>query len=75
VRHFKTKYTASAHLPIWMAVELMSLGNVTSMYQGCTDDVHDLVATHVGGVSNAIFGSWLLTLLNVRNICAHHGRL
>jgi len=28
VRHFKTKYTASALLPIWMAVELMSLGNV-----------------------------------------------
>jgi len=75
VRHFKTKYTASALLPIWMAVELMSLGNVTSMYQGCTDDVRDRVATHVGGVSNTIFGSWLLTLLNVRNICAHHDRL
>jgi abortive infection bacteriophage resistance protein len=58
VRHFKTKYTASAHLPIWMAVELMSLGNVTSMYQGCTDDVRDLVARHVGGISNTIFGSW-----------------
>jgi abortive infection bacteriophage resistance protein len=75
VRHFKAKYTSSAHLPVWMAVELMSLGNVTSMYQGCTDDVRDLVATNVAGVSNAIFGSWLLTLLNVRNICAHHGRL
>jgi hypothetical protein len=62
VRHFRTKYTGSAHLPIWMAVELMSFGNVTSMYQGCTDDVRDLVASHVGGVSNAIFGSWLLTL-------------
>lgn len=75
VRHFKAKYTSSTHLPIWMAVELMSLGNVTTMYQGCDDKVRDLVATHVAGVSNAIFGSWLLTLLNVRNICAHHGRL
>lgn len=75
VRHFKNKYTTSLHLPIWMAVELMSLGNVTTMYQGCDDAVRDLVATNVANVSNAIFGSWLLTLLNVRNICAHHGRL
>jgi abortive infection bacteriophage resistance protein len=74
VRHFKTKYTSSSHLPIWMAVELMSLGNVTTMYQGCDDNVRDLVAAQFG-VSNAVFGSWLLALLNVRNICAHHGRL
>jgi abortive infection bacteriophage resistance protein len=75
VRHFKTKYISSDHLTVWMAAELMSLGNVTTMYQGCTDNVRDLVAKHVAGVSNAIFASWLLTLLNVRNICAHHGRL
>jgi abortive infection bacteriophage resistance protein len=55
-------------------VELMSLGNVTTMYQGCDDNVRDLVAAQFG-VSNTVFGSWLLALLNVRNICAHHGRL
>jgi abortive infection bacteriophage resistance protein len=74
VHHFRTKYTSSAHLPIWMAVELMSIGSVTTMYQGCLDDVQELVARPFG-VTNGVFGSWLVTLQHVRNICAHHGRL
>lgn len=75
VRHFLSKYKKSRHLPIWMAVELMSLGNVVSMYQGSDDNLRDQVANTVANVPNATFASWLLTLLNVRNICAHHGRL
>jgi abortive infection bacteriophage resistance protein len=51
VKHFKAKYTASPHLPIWMAVELMSLGNVTTMYQGCADNVRDPVAAQCANVS------------------------
>ena len=74
VTHFVAKYTSSLYLPIWMAVELMSLGSVATMYQGCLDDIQQLVAAPFG-VTNGVLGSWLLTLNHVRNVCAHHGRL
>ena len=74
VHHFSAKYTSSPFLPIWMAVELMSLGTVATMYQGCLDDIQQLVAAPFA-VTNGVLGSWLLMLNHVRNVCAHHGRL
>ncbi len=74
VRHFKEKYKGSTDLPIWMATELMSLGNVLSFYQACRVQEQQPVATKFG-VFISELESWLLMLLNVRNICAHHGRL
>ena len=75
VRAYRTKYTSSADLPIWMAIELMSLGNILGMYQGSRVQERHPVATMFGAtVTVSEFESWLLMLHNVRNICAHHGR-
>jgi abortive infection bacteriophage resistance protein len=74
VRHFREKYTSSAHMPIWMVTELMSIGDIVVMYQGCRDAERDPVAAAFG-VTSGVFASWLGTLQHVRNICAHHGRL
>jgi abortive infection bacteriophage resistance protein len=74
VRHFRSKYTSSTDLPIWMAIELMSIGNLVTMFQGSREIEQNAVSS-VFGVTNGVFSSWLLTLANVRNICAHHGRL
>ncbi|HEX2687869.1 MAG TPA: Abi family protein [Kofleriaceae bacterium] len=73
VRAYRAKYTSSADLPIWMATELMTLGNVLSMYQGRRIQERQPVAT-IFGVTITELESWLMMLHNVRNICAHHGR-
>lgn len=75
VAHFKEKY-ADIHpaLPVWMAVEIMSLGTVLTFYRGVSHAVKQSVATHFG-MPDRVFDTWLHTLFVVRNICAHHGRL
>ncbi len=74
VKHFRATYTLSPDLPIWAAVELMSLRQVVSMYQGSHQRIREDVAQFFG-VHPSELESWLLMLLNIRNICAHHGRL
>jgi abortive infection bacteriophage resistance protein len=74
VRHFGERDTSSDHMPIWMATELMSIGDIVVMYGGCRDAERDPVAMAFG-VTSGVFASWLGTLQHVRNICAHHGRL
>jgi abortive infection bacteriophage resistance protein len=73
VRHFQRKYTLSSDLPIWMATELMTLGNVLRLFQGCRQHERQPVA-NMFSVTQSELESWLMMLNNVRNICAHHGR-
>lgn len=74
VKHFQRKYTSNSDLPIWMATELMTLGNVLRLYQACRVQEREPVA-RIFDVTISELESWILMLLNVRNICAHHGRL
>lgn len=60
--------------PVWMAVELMSLGTLLSFYKGLTTKMQRNVAKKFG-IHHVVLESWLTSLLTVRNICAHHGRL
>lgn len=72
VKHHNEKY--GGHFPIWVAVELFTFGNLTSLYSIMkTEDqkeiaqIYDTIPKH--------FNSWILSLLEVRNICAHYTRL
>jgi len=75
VKHFSTKYGEShGHLPLWIAVELMSFGNMLTLFNG----VHRWMRLQVANmfrVSEPVMRSWLIVLNMIRNICAHHGRL
>jgi len=75
VKHFNRHYGSDHyHLPIWMAVEIMSFGSVFTLYRGCSSIIRQKVASTFG-VDDTVFETWLMTLNTVRNICAHHGRL
>ena len=73
--HFKDTY-GDTHVfpPIWMVVELLTFGTLVSLYEGCSREVRDNIASSLG-VPSSILLSWLKTLNDVRNICAHHSRL
>lgn len=74
-RHFRDKYGDShEYLPIWMACEVMAFGSVLTFYNGAHRKEKRPVAD-MFGLPDAVFGTWLLTLNTIRNICAHHGRL
>lgn len=75
VVHFNKKYGhVHSDLPIWMATEIMSLGNVLRLFDGSPRPVRTAVASHFG-MPDVVLGSWIGALNIVRNLCAHHCRL
>lgn len=78
VLHFREKY--GAHLPIWVATEVMSFGVLSNLYTLMPQADQEILAarfqvnTAVGRGDRGAFANWLNNLRNVRNICAHFGR-
>lgn len=70
--HFK-KY--DGELPIWAAIEVTSFGFLSKFYRNLNEDVKKLIAKQYYKVPYFYLESWLQTLSNVRNVCAHYGRL
>mgnify|MGYP005761415855 FL=1 len=64
-------------LPIWAAVEIMSMGTVSQLYGNLDQSksgVSRLIAKDFE-VKPFILRSWLRHLTYIRNICGHHSRL
>jgi abortive infection bacteriophage resistance protein len=74
VKHFYAKYTAETDLPLWMASELMTFGNMLTFFRGVDTGLKQTIAVQFG-VADRVLESWLRALNQVRNICAHHGRI
>ena len=75
IRHFQSKYSSDhSDLPVWMAIEIMSFGNMLTMYRGCSPTIQKEISQRFE-VQDAVFDSWLGMIHVVRNICAHHSRL
>lgn len=72
VRHHAEKY--QGQLPIWVAVEIMSFGMLSTLYANLKPQDQKKIADKYG-VRREYVQSWLKVLSYVRNICAHFGRL
>jgi abortive infection bacteriophage resistance protein len=62
------------HFPIWAAMELLSCGMACSLYDVCSNKDKKDVATCFYVTPQRLYG-WMLTLLELRNMCAHYNRL
>jgi len=74
VQHFRSKYPAHDHLPIWMATELLSFGTVSRVFKFLAADLFRGVVRRFN-THEHFLPSWIHSLSYVRNICAHHSRL
>ena len=74
VRHFFSRYSSETDLPLWMACELMTFGAMYTLYRGLRTRMKKDIAQEYG-VHAPVLSSWLRTLNQVRNLCAHHARL
>ena len=72
VKHHQDKY--NGHFPIWVAVELLTFGNLCSLYDIMMPIDKKAIAQLYDTESHHL-KSWILALVEVRNICAHYGRL
>ena len=74
----RRKHTDDQRLPpSWKTLELSSLGGLSKLYGNLKNNIgsKNEIAEHFGAVNHTYLPSWLLSISQIRNICAHHGRL
>jgi abortive infection bacteriophage resistance protein len=71
---FRTKYT-NDFLPSWMTFEISSFGTLSKLYSWLNSGPSRRQVASYYGLSDTVMISWLHSLVYIRNICAHHGRL
>lgn len=72
IKHHIDNY--DGQFPIWVAVELFTLGNLTSLFVILKSPDKQAIADYYG-IKYENLKSWLLSFSEVRNICAHSGRI
>ena len=71
---FFTKYS-DPFPPSWMTMEVTSFGSLSMLYRWHNPGKARREVAAFYGVSDTVFESWLHSIVYVRNICGHHGRL
>ena len=72
VKHHLEKY--GGNFPIWVSVELMSFGNLSSLFSILIDEDQKKISEYYN-TEPIYLKNWILCLVEVRNICAHYTRL
>ncbi|MCO1604029.1 Abi family protein [Desulfosporosinus nitroreducens] len=74
IRHHIHKY--DGNFPIWVVIEVMSFGQLSKMFKNLKSEDQKLIADkYYNSIPYTFIQNWLYVFSNVRNICAHYGRL
>ena len=74
IHSFKEKY-ADDIPPIWMMVEIMSMGEISKWFGDCIKESDKKEIAKYYGLPSKVLESWMRSISMVRNRCAHHNRL
>jgi len=72
VKHHENIY--GGKMPIWVAVEIFSFGMLSCFYSNMKIEDQGKIAKYLG-TTPVFIRSWLKCLVDIRNICAHYGRI
>jgi len=78
IKEHHKKYKADLRFPpAWKILEITSFGGLSKLYGNLKPTVvsKNLIADHFKTVNHTFLPSWLQSIAQIRNICAHHGRL
>ena len=73
VKHHIDNYNGK--LPIWAMIELFSFGMLSRFFADLPTGDRKKIALETFDVDESLVRSWLQCCTNLRNICAHYGRL
>jgi abortive infection bacteriophage resistance protein len=75
--HYIKYHTDQRRPPAWKTLEVVTLGTLSKMYGNLKPRIRskDAIARELGTANQTYLPSWLLTITQIRNICAHHARL
>jgi abortive infection bacteriophage resistance protein len=74
IDRYRSKYANEKYLPMWMAVEVMSFGQLFTLYRNSDHSIKRTISNQFG-LFPPVMDSWLHSFNYVRNACAHHVRL
>ena len=78
IKEHKKKYKDDLRFPpSWKTLELTSFGGLSKLYGNLKNDIKskDIIAEEFGAVNHTYLPSWLQSISQIRNYCAHHSRL
>lgn len=75
--HFKNHKDDKRFPPAWKSLEQTSFGALSKLYGNLKPTVKskDSIAKELGAVNHTYLPSWLQSIAQIRNYCAHHSRL
>jgi abortive infection bacteriophage resistance protein len=75
--HKKKHKDDGRFLPAWKSLEQTSFGTLSKLYGNLknTVDSKNQIAKDFGAVNHTFLPSWLQSIAQIRNFCAHHSRL
>lgn len=75
--HFKKHKDDQRFPPAWKTLEQTSFGSLSKLYGNLKNTIKskDLIAVELGAVNHTYLPSWLQSIAQIRNYCAHHSRL
>ncbi|MFC7443617.1 Abi family protein [Mesoflavibacter profundi] len=75
--HFKKHKDDLRFPPSWKTLEQVSFGNLSKLYGNLHHRINskDEIAKDFGAVNHTYLPSWLQSIAQIRNFCAHHSRL
>ena len=71
LRHYLSKYDSPKLPPSWMMIEMLTWGELSHLYVGLKSTQAKKQIAQNLGLHAEVLESWLKTLNDVRNICAH----
>lgn len=72
IRNHHLKYPNDKYAPAWKTLEFLTFGSVITLFLSLQNkDLQETIASQYSIKSLKVFENFLLTLLFIRNICAH----
>lgn len=78
IKNHKKKHKDDGRFPpAWKSLEQTSFGALSKLYGNLKNNVasKDIIAKEFGAVNHTYLPSWLQSISQIRNFCAHHSRL
>lgn len=75
INHYRNSYDDPAIPPVWMVAEMMSFGQLSRWYSNLAERALRNQIAEPLGLPETVLVPLVRHIVDVRNICAHHGRL
>lgn len=75
--HYSKYLTDRRRPPSWKTLEVVSFTTLSKLYANLLPSIKskDMIAAELNTANHTYLQSWLQSVAQIRNICAHHGRL